>query len=91
MLKERLMSDLLSFLAGAVLVFSALLYLVFVSRILAKAGGPLTFVAAWHLPLAAIAALLSLYAAVRRRSNLGLVLFVCSVIVITFYIFFTVS
>jgi len=51
----------------------------------------MTFVAAWHLPLAAIAALLSLYAAVRRRSNLGLVLFVCSVIVITFYIFFTVS
>jgi len=43
LLKERLMSDLLSFLAGAVLVFSALLYLVFVSRILAKAGGPNDF------------------------------------------------
>jgi len=79
------------FVAGGALLASIVLYALFVARVVAGEAGALTYIAAWHVPLAVSAALLSLYAAVRQRSNLGLGLLVCSTLALLFYIFFTVS
>lgn len=78
-------------MAGGALLASILLYALFVARFVAGATGALTYVAAWHIPIAVIAALLSLYAAVRHRSNLGLLLLACSVVALLFFIFCAVS
>lgn len=78
-------------MAGVALFLSILLYALFVARFVAHQEGMLTCVAAWHVPLAVVATLLSLYGAVRHRSNLGLALFACSALAIMSYMLFTAS
>ena len=78
-------------LAAGALVVSAALYALFVARFVGGKKGALTYLAAWHISFAVIGALLSFYAAVRHRSNVGLGLLISSVIALLFYVFFSTS
>lgn len=78
-------------LAGIVLLLSIILYFVFIIRYLSDRGGVVTRLAALHVPLAGLAALISLYTAVRHRSLVSAGLLVASLAAAAFYFFFTMS
>lgn len=78
-------------LASFALLLSIILYFVFITRYLADRGGVATRLAALHVPLAGLAALISLYTAVRHRSLVAMGLLVASLVAAVLYFSFTMS
>ena len=78
-------------LAGGALFLSLVMYGVFTVRHIFNNEDVLIRIAAWHLPVAGLAAALSLHASVKHRSNAGLGLLVCSVLAVLFFLFFSTS
>jgi hypothetical protein len=90
--KKRISSEYMGVvLASIALLLSIILYFVFVIRYLSNHGGIVTRLAALHVPLAGLAALISLYTAVRHRSLMAAGLLVASLAVAVLYFFFTMS
>lgn len=86
---QRMPTSLL--IAGGALAMSVPLYVLFLLRVPFGRDDGVARLAAWHLPLAVLAVLTSLYAAARRRSNGGLVILVLSVAAVLVYVNFSVS
>jgi hypothetical protein len=78
-------------LASIALLLSIILYFVFIIRYLSDRGGVVTWLAALHVPLAGLAALISLYTAVRHRSLVAAGLLLVSLVAAVLYFFITMS
>ncbi|ADO75043.1 hypothetical protein [Stigmatella aurantiaca] len=89
--KPRWSQPLSVLIAWGGLFTSVVFYMVFVSLVSSPKKGALFQWAVQYFRIANVAALVSLYAAVRHRSNVGLALFVLSLGLIFFYLNFSVS